>query len=191
MRKASTVIFTLLLAAGLLAVNRQPAFSAEQTQATPSQQAAALRIIRASDWKGGVESSEGECRATTGEYSYWVYATATRCGVPREQAERVVSIRQPIPGMAPLTARAELPEGRYAVWVYGWGQPGHPWVILCGKTCVYEALPPTPAWVMIGWIELRDNQGLLFRTYRQPDGHRLDVHAVVLSSSDTKPDWIP
>jgi hypothetical protein len=167
------------------------ASSPEQTQTTPPQQAAAVRIIRASEWKGGVEASEGECGATTGEYSYWVYASATRCGVPREQAERVVSIRQPIPGMAPLTARAELPEGRYAVWVYGSGQPGHPWVNLCGKSCVVGELPPQPAWVMIGWIELRDNQGLLFRSYRQPDGHRLDVHVVVLSSSDAKPDWTP
>lgn len=185
------VVPVLLLTAGLLAANKEPAFSSpEQTQATPSQKASALRIIPASEWKGGVEVG-GECGAATGEYSYWVYATATRCGVPREQADRLVSVRQPIPGMAPLSARAELPEGRYAVWVYGWGQPGHPWVILCGKDCVTGELLPTPSWVLIGWVELRDNQGLLFRTYRQPDGHRLDVQQVVLSSNEIRPDWVP
>jgi len=150
-----------------------------------------VQILRASDWKGGVEANEGECGATAGEYSYWVYATATRCGVPREQAERVVSIRQPTPGMASLTAKATFAEGRYAVWVYGAGQPGNPQVILCGKTCVNGPLPPTPSWVLIGWVEIRDNQLLFFRTWQQPDGHRLDVHVVVLSSSGTPPDWVP
>lgn len=161
---------------------------ADQPSTTPDP---LVQILKAPDWKGAVEENDGECAATAGEYSYWVYASAAKCGVPRDQAERVVSIRQPIPGMAPLTARAELPAGRYAVWVYGWGQPGHPWVSLCGKICVNGELPPKPAWVLLGWIELRDNQGLLFRTYRQPDGHRLDVHAVVLSSSDTAPGWTP
>lgn len=164
--------------------------SAEPT-APAAETAPLVRILRASDWKGGVEENDGECGATAGEYSYWVYASADRCGVPQDQAQRVVSIRQPIPGMAPLRARAELPAGQYAVWVYGWGQPGHPWVSLCGKSCVNGELPPKAAWVMLGRIELRDNQGLLFRTYRQPDGHRLDVYAVVLSSTDTAPDWTP
>jgi hypothetical protein len=185
-------VLSLLLAAGSLAVNQPHALaSPEQPQAAPNQNATTVQILRAPDWRGGVEASDGECGVTAGEYSYWVYATATKCGVPREQADRVVSIRQPIPGMAPLSARATLPEGRYAVWVYGAGQPGHPWVILCGKDCAYGELPPTPAWAMIGWVELRDKQGLLFRTYRQPDGHRLDVQVVVLSASGTQPDWVP
>ena len=182
----------LLLTIGSLAVATDPVLSAaDETRSVPAQGPAAVQTLRASDWKGGVESSDGECGATTGEYSYWVYATASRCGVPRDQADRVVSIRQPIPGMAPLTAKATFPEGRYAVWVYGAGQPGNPQVILCGKTCVNGPLSPTPAWVLIGWVELRDNQLLFFRTWQQPDGHRLDVQAVVLSSSETPPDWVP
>jgi hypothetical protein len=164
---------------------------AEQSPDTSAAASPLVRILKASDWKGGVEENDGECGATAGEYSYWVYASAEKCGVPQDQAQRIVSIRQPIPGMAPLRARAELPAGEYAVWVYGWGQPGHPWVSLCGKSCVTGELPPKAAWVMLGRIELRDNQGLLFRTYRQPDGHRLDVYAVVLSSNDTPPTWTP
>src|SRR5438093_157909 len=114
------VLLIPLVTAGWLAANRPHALSApELTQTTLTQESPAVQIFRASDWKGGVESSEGECGATAGEYSYWVYATATRCGVPREQADRVVSVRQPIPGMAGLTARAELPGGRSAVWWYG------------------------------------------------------------------------
>jgi hypothetical protein len=138
-----------------------------------------------------VQVSDGQCASASGEYSYWVYATATRCGVPRDQADRIVSIRQPIPGMAPLTAKAEFPEGRYAVWVYGSGQPGNPRVILCGKSCVNGPLPLTPGWVLIGWVDLRDNQLLFFRTWQQPDGHRLDVQVVVLSTSEAAPDWVP
>jgi len=185
-------VLILLMAASLLTVTPQRARSSpEQTQTTPAQEPAVMQILRASDWKGGVESTDGECGATAGEYSYWVYATATRCGVPRKQADRVVSVRQPIPGMAGLRARAELPEGRYAVWVYGAGQPGHPWVSLCGKNCANGELPPTPAWVLIDWVELRENQLLFFRTWQQPEGHRLDVQAVVLSSSETRPDWVP
>lgn len=194
MKRTRSILSFLLLfsAAGWLPLNAPPVHSApEQTQTTPTQEPAAVRILRASDWKGGVESTDGECGATAGEYSYWVYATATQCGVPRKQADRVVSVRQPIPGMAGLTAKAELPEGRYAVWVYGAGQPGHPWVSLCGKNCANGELPPTPAWVLIDWVEIRDNQLLFFRTWQQPDGHRLDVQAVVLSSSETKPDWNP
>ena len=184
-------LLLLLLTAGSLAAGEPVSHAADQPPAVPTQAPAAVQILRALDWKGGVESNDGECGATAGEYSYWVYATATRCGVPREQAERVVSIRQPTPGMASLTAKAAFSEGRYAVWVYGAGQPGNPQVILCGKTCVNGPLPPTPAWVLIGWVELRDNQLLFFRTFQQPDGHRLDVHVVVLSESATSPDWVP
>ena len=150
-----------------------------------------VQVFRPSNWPGGVEDSDGSCAATAGEYSYWVYATATRCGVPRAQADRVVSIRQPIPGMAPLKAGWELPSGRYAVWVYGSGQPGYPWVSLCAKTCARGPMPEKAAWVFLDWIEIRDNQALDFRTYRQPDGHRLEVQAIVISSEEKQPDWVP
>jgi hypothetical protein len=170
--------FPAALAAGALPGESKPAVSLVQ-------------IFRASDWTGGVEESDGACGANAGEYSYWVYATATRCGVPRAQADRVVSVRQPIPGMAPLKAGSELPGGRYAVWAFGMGQPGHPWISLCAKTCARGPMPETPSWVFLDWIEIRDNQNLDFRTYQQPDGHRLDVQAVVISSSDKRPDWNP
>ncbi len=174
-----------LLALGMLAGAPQP------ERAHVSQESPIGQILRASDWKGGMESSDGECSAASGEYSYWVYATATRCGVPRAQADRVVSIRQPVPGMAPLTAKARLPGGRYAVWVYGAGQSEGQRVHLCAKTCVIGPVPATPGWAFIDWIELRDNQMLFFRTYQQPEGQRVDVQAVMLSSSDTPPDWVP
>lgn len=164
---------------------------AEPNPVEPKPEAPLVQILRAPDWKGGVEESDGECGATAGEYSYWVYATADRCGVPRARADRVVSIRQPIPGMAPLSAGSQLPGGRYAVWAYGMGQPGHPWVSLCAKTCARGAMPPTSSWVFLDWIEIRDDQNLHFRTYEQPDGHRLHVQAVVLSSSERQPDWVP
>ncbi|MEW6543426.1 MAG: hypothetical protein AB1411_07430 [Nitrospirota bacterium] len=186
--RASSILFSLnlilLAAAGWFAAQAR-------AQPAPAQEAPLVQVLRAPDWKGGVESSEGECGATSGEFSFWVYATATRCGVPREQAERVVSVRQPAPGIAPLTARATLPGGRYAVWVYGMGQPGHPWVILCGKTCVQGEVPPQPGWALVGWVETRENQLLFFRTWQQPEAHRLDVLAVVISSSGAKPDWRP
>jgi hypothetical protein len=150
-----------------------------------------VQILRPADWIGGVEDSDGSCGATAGEYSYWVYATAARCGVPRAQADRVVSIRQPIPGMAPLKTGWELPGGRYAVWVYGAGQPGYPWVSLCAKTCARGPVPDQSSWVFLDWIEIRDNQALDFRTYRQPDGHRLEVQVVVISSENKRPDWVP
>jgi hypothetical protein len=34
-------------------------------------------------------------------------------------------------------------------------------------------------------------QLLLLKSYRQPDGHQLYVQAIVLSSSDAQPDWLP
>lgn len=150
-----------------------------------------MQIFRPSDWKGGVQESRGECGAADGEFSFWVYATETRCGVRRDQAERVVLLRQPALGVAPLTATAGLPEGRYAVWVYGAGDPGHPWVHLCAKTCVRGELPPAPAWAFIDWIEIRDSQLMFLRTWDQPHGDRLYFEAVVLSSSKTQPGWAP
>jgi hypothetical protein len=99
--------------------------------------------------------------------------------------------RQPLPGVSPIRATSRLPAGRYLVWVYGAGDPGHPWINLCGKTCVKGELPATPGWVSLDSIEVRDMQLLLLKSYRQPDGHQLYVQAIVLSSSDAQPDWLP
>ena len=52
-------------------------------------------------------------------------------------------------------------------------------------------MPETPSWVFLDWIEIRDDQAIDFRTYQQPDGHRLEVQAVVISSSEKRPDWAP
>jgi len=151
----------------------------------------ASQIFRAPDWKGATDVAFEECKADSGEYALWVYATASRCGVPREQADRVVMFRQPLPGVSPIRTTSSLPEGRYAVWLYGAGDPGHPWVNLCGKTCVKGELPSTPGWVLLGWIEVRDHHLLLLKTWDQPYGHQLYVQTAVLSTTDIKPDWIP
>jgi hypothetical protein len=150
-----------------------------------------MQIFRAPDWKGAMEVVDEGCKASNGEYTLWVYATATQCGVPRKQAERVVVIRQPLPGVAPISAVAHLPGSRYEVWVYGAGDPGHPWLRLCAKTCVIGELSSTPAWASFGWIEIRDNQQLLLRSWQQPEGHSLHVQAMVLSSTETRPEWTP
>jgi hypothetical protein len=184
--------FALLLAAGWLAIITQHAYPAEeQTQPAPTQEPPAMQIIRAPEWKGAVEVGDEGCLASHGEYTVWVYATATQCGVPREQAERVVVIRQPLPGVAPIRATARVPGGSYVAWVYGAGDPGHPGLRLCGKTCALGLLSTTPGWASLGWIELRDNQLLFLRSWEQPEGHRLHIQAVVLTSSETKPDWTP
>lgn len=149
------------------------------------------QILRAPDWKGAVQVSRGECGAADGEFTFWVYSTATRCGVLREEAERVVLVRQATLGVAPLTAKAELPEGRYAVWVYGAADPGRHAVEICGKTCVTAPLPGSPGWAFLDRIEIRDNQLLFVRTLNQPLSHRLHVQAVVLAKSDAAPDWLP
>ncbi len=185
------ILLLLGLAVGWDAWSAAALVFAESPATEPNAATFLVQILRPADWTGGVEDSDGSCGATAGEYSYWVYATAARCGVPRAQADRVVSIRQPIPGMAPLKAGSQLPGGRYAVWVYGSGQPGYPWVSLCAKTCARGPMPEQPSWVFLDWIEIRDNQALDFRTYRQPDGHRLEVQAVVISSENRKPDWLP
>jgi hypothetical protein len=180
----------LLLTAGSLALDAQPAFSASE-EAITRQEPATAQIFRAPDWVGAVEVGDEGCLASTGEYSLWVYATATQCGVPRAQADRVVVIRQPLPGVAPIRAATRLAGGRYAVWVYGAGDPGHPWLRLCAKICVVGELPTTPGWTSLGWIEIRDNQSLLLRSWQQPEAHRLHIQAMVLSSNGAKPDWVP
>lgn len=149
------------------------------------------QVLRASDWKGGTDKAFEACKANSGEYTLWVYAKGDTCGVAREDADRVVMFRQPLPGVSPIRGVSHLPAGRYAVWVFGAGDPGHPWINLCAKTCVKGELPPVPGWVSLDWIEVRDRQLLFLKSWRQPDGHQLYIQAVVLSSTDVEPDWHP
>lgn len=153
--------------------------------------ASSSQVLRASDWKGGTDKAFEACKANSGEYTLWVYANGDSCGVAREDADRVVMFRQPLPGVSPIRGVSHLPAGRYAVWLFGAGDPGHPWINLCAKTCVKGELPPAPGWVSLGWIEIRDQQLLFLKSWRQPDGHQLFIQAVVLSSSDVRPDWHP
>jgi hypothetical protein len=165
--------------------------AADEAPRPPASASVTAQIFRAADWKGGTDVAFEGCKANSGEYTLWVYAKGDRCGVPREQADRVVMFRQPLPGVSPIRATSRLPEGRYAVWLYGAGDPGHPWVNLCGKTCVKGELLSKPGWVSLGWIEVRENHLLLLKTWEQPDGHQLYVQAIVLSATDAKPDWTP
>ncbi len=151
----------------------------------------ATQIFRASDWRGGTDVAFEGCKANSGEYTLWVYAKGDQCGVPREQADRVVMFRQPLPGVSPLRGVSQLPGGSYFAWAFGSGDPGHPWINLCAKTCVKGELPALAAWVFLGSIEVRDLHQLWLKTWEQPDGHQLTVQAIVLSSSDTRPDWTP
>ena len=165
--------------------------ASEQVQPLRAQPSSAQQIFRAPDWIGAVNVTDGGCNASMGEYTLWVYARGSRCGVAREQADRVVIIRQPLPGVGPIRAMTQLPGGRYAVWVYGAGDAGNSQIRLCAKGCVIGELPATPAWVPLEPIELRDNQTIYLRSWQQSDGHRLHVQAVVLSSTNSKPDWTP
>lgn len=165
--------------------------AADEPSRPPLSTPATSQVFHAADWKGGTDVTFEDCKANSGEYTLWVYAKGDRCGVPREQADRVVMFRQPLPGVSPIRATSRLPEGRYAVWLYGAGDPGHPWVNLCGKTCVKGELPSKPGWVPLGWIEVRENHLLLLKTWEQPDGHQLYVQAIVLSATEEKPDWTP
>ena len=126
-----------------------------------------------------------------GEYTLWVYAHGSQCGVPRDKADRVAIIRQPLPGIAPIRALTQLPGGRYAAWVYGAGDAGELQIRLCARGCIIGNLPQKPAWTLLGWLELRDNQTIYLRSWQQPETHLLYVQEILLSSSDTKPNWIP
>jgi hypothetical protein len=159
---------------------------AEQTPASLTQQ-----LLAASDWKGGTEVAFEGCKANSGEYSLWVYAKGDTCGVPRAQAERVVMFRQPLPGVSPIRAVSLLPAGVYHAWAFGSGDPGHPWINLCAKTCAKGGLPPKPAWVSLGEIEVRDQHLLLLKTWEQPDGHQLEVFAIALTVEKRPPEWRP
>jgi hypothetical protein len=149
------------------------------------------QVFRASDWKGGTVVAFEGCKANSGEYTLWVYAKGNRCGVPREEADRVVMFRQPLPGVSPLRGVSRLPGGSYFVWAFGSGDPGHPWINLCAKTCVKGELPTSAGWVLLGSIEVRDLHQLWLKTWEQPDGHQLTIQAIVLSSSEARPDWVP
>jgi hypothetical protein len=165
--------------------------ASESDQVSPQQEPVVTHVIRASDWAGAVNVTDGGCNASMGEYTLWVYATATKCGVPRQEADRVAIIRQPLPGVSPIRSSTPLPSGRYAVWVYGAGDAEHLQIRVCAKACVIGELPVTPSWVFLDWIELRDNQTVLLRSWQQPETHLLYVQAISLSSSKISPDWIP
>ena len=68
-----------------------------------------VQILRASEWKGGSDTAFEACKANSGEYTLWVYAKGDTCGVPREQADRVVMFRQPLPGVSPIRATSRVP----------------------------------------------------------------------------------
>lgn len=152
---------------------------------------ATSQVFRASDWKGGTDQAFEDCKANSGEYTLWVYAKGERCGVPREQADRVVMFRQPLPGVSPIRATSRLPAGAYVAWAFGRGDPGHPWINLCAKTCAKGALPPEPGWVSLGSIEVRELHQMWLKTWEQPDGHQLYIQAIVLTTSESTPDWLP
>jgi hypothetical protein len=160
-------------------------FSEEPTQSPATQ------IFRAADWRGGTNLAFEGCKANSGEYNLWVYAKGERCGVPRQEADRVVMFRQPLPGVSPLRATSELPGGVYFVWAHGSGDPGHPWINLCAKSCVKGGLPREPGWVFLGSIEIRERHQMWLKTWEQPDGHQLSVQAIVLSASQDRPAWQP
>jgi hypothetical protein len=183
-------IRALLLAISIL-IASGPSFAADVDQPSSPHDPVLTQVIRAQDWTGAVNVTDGGCNASMGEYTLWVYATANQCGVPRPEADRVAIIRQPLPGISPIRTLTQLPSGRYAVWVYGAGDADHLQIRLCAKTCVIGDLPAKPGWVFLDWIELRDRQTILLRSWQQPETHLLYVQAISLSSSDARPDWIP
>jgi hypothetical protein len=183
--RRARVIVVSLLAAVVAAVAR-----AEEPSGGVSEPVA-VQVIRAPEWVGAVNVTDGGCNASMGEYTLWVYATATDCGVPREQADRVAIIRQPLPGISPIRVTTRLPTGTYAVWAYGAGTAAPSQVRVCAKGCIIGDLPAAPAWALIGWIELRENQVLFLRSWQQPEGKLYYVQQMVLTSSGEKPDWTP
>jgi hypothetical protein len=187
-RSSITTLWLCLVAAGLAV-----AYAARTSRSFAEEISPALtmQIFLASDWKGATDVAFEACKANSGEYTLWVYAKGETCGVPREQADRVVIFRQPLPGVSPIRAVSQLPGGSYFAWAFGSGDPGHPWINLCAKGCVKGALPPKPGWVSLGSLEVREHHQLLLKSWEQPDGHQLAVHAIVLSSSGTQPDWVP
>lgn len=185
-------LLTALLFGWITVIVFTPAAAAlEGDQVIPQQEPVVTHVIRAPDWLGAVNVTDGGCNASMGEYTLWVYATADKCGVPRQEADRVAIIRQPLPGVSPIRSSTRLPGGRYAVWVYGAGDADHLQIRVCAKTCIIGDLPVKPGWVFLSWIELRDNQTVLLRSWQQPETHLLYVQAISLSSSEIRPDWAP
>jgi hypothetical protein len=185
---ASTFILSVCLIGALAS---RAGAAAEKPQVTPSPDATTEQVFRASDFLGATDTTIEGCHAWSGEYTVWVYATVNRCGVPREQADRVVVIREPLPGVAPIKAVSRLPGSTYAVWVFGNGSAENLSLKVCAKFCVIGKMPSTPGWAFLGWVETRDNQTLLLRPWQQPETRRLDLQAMVLSLSDAAPDWTP
>ncbi len=183
--------FALFLMTGSLLCAGIALPASEPTGSSASPEPVKRRVIQAPEWSGASEAGIEGCHVFTGEYSVWIYAKETTCGVPREEADRVVIIRQPLPGVAPIRANSELPGGSYAVWVYGGGDSEHLALRLCAKSCLIGELPQQPDWAFLGWIEIRDNQSLLLKSWQQPDGHQLHIRQMVLSTNKAKPDWVP
>jgi hypothetical protein len=159
--------------------------------ASPAQDSVVRQVFRASDWIGAVTSGDQGCNASMGEYTLWVYALGSQCGVSPDRADRVAIIRQPLPGVAPIRALTQLPAGRYAAWAYGAGDAGTLQIRLCARGCIIGNLPREPAWMFLGWLELRDRQTIYLRSWQQPETTLLSVQQLVLSSSEAEPDWIP
>lgn len=181
-----------LMTAGVMMLGCSTAAMAQpRTPAGPADESTVSLTLRPSDWRGAAPIGQEECRTTSGEFTYWVYTKGTQCGVPREQADRLVLIRLPTLDVAPLKAAARMPGGRYAVWVYGAGDPGHPWLHMCARLCANGALTEKMGWVFLDWLQIRENQLLYLRTWQVPYSHRLEVRAVVLSSKKSPPDWTP
>lgn len=186
MRACASLI--LLLAACLFPPDARGTEAASSPDLSPQ---AAEQAFRTPDFLGATETTIEGCHAWSGEYTVWVYATADRCGVPRGQADRVVVVREPLPGVAPIKAVSRLPGGTYAVWVYGAGSAEHLSLKVCAKFCVIGEMPSAPRWAFLGWIETRENQTLLLRPWQLPETRRLDLQAMVLTTSDKQPEWTP
>ncbi len=185
------ILLLLITAVVPVLAGCQTRAASEPVPAPPPRESLPGQTFRASDFIGATDAAIEGCHAWSGEYTVWVYAAGARCSVPRGQADRVVVIREPLPGVAPIKAVSAIPGGTYAVWVYGAGDAERLMLKVCAKFCVIGEMPATPDWAFLGWIETRDNQNLLIRPWQLPETHRLDLQALVLSSSDTKPDWTP
>ncbi len=179
-RRSPIILITALLGLPL------PALGADEH---PKQRVE--QVFRASQFRGASDVGLEGCAASSGEYSLWVYAAKGTCGVPREQADEVVLVRQPVPGVAPLRATISIPGDTYHLWVYGSGEKGHPWLHICGRNCLTGELPLSPGWVAIGLLEVRDMQAIFVRTLEVPFGHTLRLSALMLTSADSPPDWTP
>ena len=145
----------------------------------------------ASQFRGASNVGLEGCAANSGEYTLWVYSSKGICGVGRTEADEVVLVRQPLPGVAPLRTTISIPGDTYRLWIYGSGEKGHPWLHICGRNCLKAELPPSPGWVSFGEVTVRDMQSIFIRTLEVPYGHTLRISAMLLTSSTAHPSWIP